>query len=86
MNMLLAVKLLWRGAECWKECLKLLSIAEQAANSEVLVSESGEFGQDFGGFIVRRRFVFCSLKYVCFPSFHMKMSNFYPPFLLSLPF
>lgn len=49
------VKLLWRGAKCWKECLKLLSIAEQAVSSEELVSESGEFGQDFGGFIVRRR-------------------------------
>ncbi|XVF48471.1 hypothetical protein PTKIN_Ptkin03bG0192900 [Pterospermum kingtungense] len=49
------VKLLWRGAECWKECLKLLSIAEQAVSSEELVSESGEFGQDFDGFIVRRR-------------------------------
>ncbi|KAK8299664.1 hypothetical protein V6Z12_D05G337000 [Gossypium hirsutum] len=22
------VKLLWRGAECWEECMKLLSIAE----------------------------------------------------------
>ncbi|KAE8678703.1 WD repeat-containing protein 76-like [Hibiscus syriacus] len=50
------VKLLWRGAECWKECLKLLSIAEQAVSSEEdLVSESGEFDQDFGGFLVRRR-------------------------------
>ncbi|MFQ6650913.1 hypothetical protein Gotur_022938 [Gossypium turneri] len=42
------VKLLWRGAECWKECMKLLSIAEQAVSSEEdLVSLSGEFGQDF---------------------------------------
>ncbi|XP_022731508.1 uncharacterized protein LOC111286016 isoform X1 [Durio zibethinus] len=49
------VKLLWRGAECWKECLKLLSIAEQAVSSEELDSENGEYGQDFGGFIVRRR-------------------------------
>ncbi|GMI84360.1 hypothetical protein like AT2G22650 [Hibiscus trionum] len=50
------VKLLWRGAECWKECLKLLSIAEEAVSSEEnLGSESGEFDQDFGGFLVRRR-------------------------------
>ncbi|KAK8515411.1 hypothetical protein V6N13_139612 [Hibiscus sabdariffa] len=47
------VKLLWRGAECWKECLKLLSIAEHAVSSEEnLVSESGEFDH---GFLVRRR-------------------------------
>ncbi|XVE71089.1 hypothetical protein DITRI_Ditri10aG0122400 [Diplodiscus trichospermus] len=49
------VKLLWRGAECWNESLKLLSIAEEAVSSEKLVSESGEFGQEFGDFIVRRR-------------------------------
>ncbi|KAK6236888.1 hypothetical protein SCA6_012225 [Theobroma cacao] len=49
------VKLLWKGAECWKECLKLLSIAEQAVSSEELDSETGQFGHDFGGFIVRRR-------------------------------
>ncbi|XP_075675203.1 uncharacterized protein LOC142643147 isoform X3 [Castanea sativa] len=36
-------KLLWRGAECWNECLKLLSIAEAAAP------------QNFNGSIVRRR-------------------------------
>ncbi|KAG8471918.1 hypothetical protein CXB51_036218 [Gossypium anomalum] len=51
------VKLLWRGVECWKECMKLLSIAEQAVSSEEdLVSLSGEFDQDFGGILDRRRF------------------------------
>ncbi|KAH1033255.1 hypothetical protein J1N35_045429 [Gossypium stocksii] len=50
------VKLLWRGAECWKECMKLLSIAEQAVSSEEdLVSLSGEFDKDFGGILDRRR-------------------------------
>ncbi|OMO61779.1 FAD dependent oxidoreductase [Corchorus capsularis] len=49
------VKLLWRGAECWKEGLNLLSIAEQAISSEELDSETGEFSEGFGGFIVRRR-------------------------------
>ncbi|KAK5773145.1 hypothetical protein PVK06_049450 [Gossypium arboreum] len=50
------VKLLWSGAECWKECMKLLSIAEQAVSSEEdFVSLSGEFDQDFGGILDRRR-------------------------------
>lgn len=53
----LAVKLLWQGAECWNECLKLLSIAETAAlafgepNSEI-----GDPAQKFSNFVVRRRF------------------------------
>ncbi|TYH93016.1 hypothetical protein ES332_A13G224600v1 [Gossypium tomentosum] len=59
------VKLLWRGAECWKECMKLLSIAEQAVSSEEdFVSLSGEFDQDFGGILDRRRFVFV-LHFTC---------------------
>lgn len=43
--MFLAGKLLTWGDECWKECVKLLSIAEAAA------------GQNSDGFIVRRRFL-----------------------------
>lgn len=77
---MLAVKLLWRGAKCWKECLKLLSIAEQAVSSEELVSESGEFGQDFGGFIVRRRFVFVLLDMLSFSNFTCKCPVFSLPF------
>ncbi|KAJ9163000.1 hypothetical protein P3X46_022723 [Hevea brasiliensis] len=48
-------KLLWRGAECWKECLMLLSIAERAAFSEESNFELGQPGQCFDSFIVRRR-------------------------------
>ncbi|CAL5400499.1 unnamed protein product [Camellia sinensis] len=48
-------KLLWRGAECWTESLKLLSIAEAAAGSNVFDSECQEFAQNSDGFIVRRR-------------------------------
>lgn len=51
------VKPLWKGAECWKECLELLSIAEAAVGSNESDSETGEFGQNLNGFIVRRRFV-----------------------------
>lgn len=54
---IIAVKLLWRGAECWKECLMLLSIAEMAALSKESNSELGGSGQCFDSFIVRRRFL-----------------------------
>ena len=48
-------KLLWQGAECWNECLKLLSIAEAA------------IPQNFNGFIVRRRFFsHCITPLFCF--------------------
>jgi hypothetical protein len=43
--MFLAGKLLTWGAECWKESVKLLTIAEAAA------------GQNSDSFIVRRRFL-----------------------------
>lgn len=44
----MAAKLLWRGAECWKESLMLLSAAEAAI---------GQLGHDDpDSFIVRRRF------------------------------
>ncbi|XP_012071448.1 uncharacterized protein LOC105633467 isoform X2 [Jatropha curcas] len=48
-------KLLWRGAECWRECLMLLSVAERAAILKESTFEHGEFGQAVDGFIVRRR-------------------------------
>ncbi|WJZ98265.1 hypothetical protein VitviT2T_016804 [Vitis vinifera] len=47
-------KLLWRGAECWKESLNLLSIAEAAWHSRESTSETQEFDQELNGFIVRR--------------------------------
>ncbi|XP_052182092.1 uncharacterized protein LOC127794866 [Diospyros lotus] len=49
------VKLLWRGAECWRESLKLLSIAEAAVGCSKLESESNCYTQSSDGFIVRRR-------------------------------
>ncbi|XP_031257974.1 uncharacterized protein LOC116115999 [Pistacia vera] len=48
-------KLLWRGAECWKESLKLLSIAEAAICSGESNSEMVESGPNLGEFVVRRR-------------------------------
>ncbi|KAJ0030457.1 hypothetical protein Pint_14675 [Pistacia integerrima] len=48
-------KLLWRGAECWKESLKLLSIAEAAISSGESNSEMEESGPNLSEFVVRRR-------------------------------
>ncbi|XP_024026073.1 uncharacterized protein LOC21399696 [Morus notabilis] len=45
-------KLLWRGAECWNECLRLLSTAETAA----MCSDDFDLGvSDFHGLIVQKR-------------------------------
>lgn len=33
--LLLAVKVLWRGEDCWNECLRLLSVAERALEARV---------------------------------------------------
>ncbi|XP_038879763.1 uncharacterized protein LOC120071512 [Benincasa hispida] len=48
------VKLLWEGAECWAECLKLLSVAESAVHPKELDSERDEC-QNMNEFIVLRR-------------------------------
>lgn len=48
-------KLLWQGAECWKECLKLLNVAETAVSSNQFNTGTGESDMSFGNFIVRRR-------------------------------
>lgn len=54
--LMLAAKLLWKGGECWKECLELLSVAEAAIDLEYSNSIT-ESGQNFSEFVVRRRFV-----------------------------
>lgn len=48
-------KLLWQGEECWKECLKLLSVAEAAAGYKECNWEVQESERNRSGFIVRRR-------------------------------
>ncbi|VVB02275.1 unnamed protein product [Arabis nemorensis] len=49
-------KLLWHGAECWRECLELLNVAETAASSTYpSVAEKGDCNDSFGNFMVRRR-------------------------------
>ncbi|XP_031742853.1 uncharacterized protein LOC101203097 isoform X2 [Cucumis sativus] len=48
------VKLLWKGAECWAECLKLLSVAESALHPKELDSEMDEC-QNMNELIVLRR-------------------------------
>lgn len=52
---ILAAKLLWQGEACWKECLKLLRIAEAAAGYKECNWEVQESEQNRSGFIVRRR-------------------------------
>lgn len=49
-----AVKLLWQGAACWRETLKLLHIAEEAEHYEALNGEEEE--ELFHSSIVKRRF------------------------------
>ncbi|KAK1395927.1 DAO domain-containing protein [Heracleum sosnowskyi] len=49
------VKPLWRSMECWKESLKLLSIAEAAVESNKLNAGSQESGHGSDDFVVRRR-------------------------------
>ncbi|XP_048323536.2 uncharacterized protein LOC107427083 isoform X2 [Ziziphus jujuba] len=44
-------KLLWRGAECWNESMKLLSVAEAAMGFK----ETAQLDPEFQGLIVRRR-------------------------------
>ncbi|CAD5319223.1 unnamed protein product [Arabidopsis thaliana] len=48
-------KLLWHGAECWRECLELLNVAETAASSSYQSTENRDFSESFGNFMVRRR-------------------------------
>ncbi|GMH04478.1 hypothetical protein Nepgr_006317 [Nepenthes gracilis] len=49
------VKLLWMGAECWTECLNLLSVAEEAATSLESNNMGPSCGQNTDGHIIRRR-------------------------------
>ncbi|CAL9222724.1 unnamed protein product [Arabidopsis halleri] len=46
-------KLLWHGAECWRECLELLNVAETAASYPP--ADKGDSNESFGNFMVRRR-------------------------------
>ncbi|KAI3724367.1 hypothetical protein L2E82_36139 [Cichorium intybus] len=49
------VKPLWRAAECWKENLKLLNIAETAIQTKESSFKNGELAQSSYGFIARTR-------------------------------
>ncbi|KAJ8767868.1 hypothetical protein K2173_020808 [Erythroxylum novogranatense] len=50
-------KLLWRGADCFRECLALLSIAEAAicSNGSNSLAGVGDSSSDLDNFLVRRR-------------------------------
>lgn len=39
-------KVLWRGGECWKECLKLLTVAEGAVQAKGLSLDASSFNFD----------------------------------------
>ncbi|RDX71871.1 hypothetical protein CR513_48718, partial [Mucuna pruriens] len=47
------VKLLWEGAQCWKESMKLLKVAEEASVSKDC--RTGEFGEDMKAFVAHKR-------------------------------
>ncbi|XP_030546650.1 putative thiamine biosynthesis oxidoreductase ThiO isoform X1 [Rhodamnia argentea] len=49
------VKLLWQGAECWKECLKLLKIAERVVHKRNSNPQNVKLEWNLGDSIIRRR-------------------------------
>lgn len=49
------LKPLWRGEQCWRECLHLLSVAEAAASAASVKSTDDGRGQTTHDYIVRRR-------------------------------
>ncbi|KAK9098407.1 hypothetical protein Syun_025452 [Stephania yunnanensis] len=51
-------KLLWRGADCWRECLRLLNIAETTVASCKSDTPSLDFKRDANETIVWRRGIF----------------------------
>ncbi|XP_022135025.1 uncharacterized protein LOC111007124 isoform X2 [Momordica charantia] len=51
---MMTVKLLWKGAECWADCLRLLSVAESTLHSKELDSEM-DGCQNMHEFVVLRR-------------------------------
>lgn len=48
-------KVLWRGAECWKECLELLTVAENAAQTKIPENIAHDSSCGSEGPIVLRR-------------------------------
>jgi len=62
------VKLLWEGAQCWKESMELLRVAEEASVSKDY--RTGESAEDMEAFVAHKRFL-------VFFSFHQL--NLVPP-------
>lgn len=54
------VKPLWRGEQCWRECLHLLSVAEAAASAASVQSTDDGRGQRTHDYIVRRSVIITS--------------------------
>lgn len=69
------VKLLWEGAQCWKESMKLLRVAEEASVSKDC--RTGESAEDMKAFVAHKRF---------FSFFSFQKLNTVPPQLLQNSF
>ena len=66
----MSVKPLWKGAECWAECLKLLSVAESALRSKELDLEMDGYHNMNGSVVLRRSvtsFLLASERYILIP-------------------
>lgn len=48
------VKLLWEGAQCWKESMELLRVAEEASVSKDY--RTGESTENMEAFVAHKRF------------------------------
>lgn len=87
----LAVKLLWRGEECWNEFLNLLNVAEDAAAASSHAMDVGPHGeQNTDRLIVRKKLVdLIPFLWVVFIDFHdfpllrTKVMRINPSFILT---
>lgn len=67
-------KLLWRGAECWKECQKLLNIAETAEHMRTSDLVDQDLASSSDGPLIHRRcsfssvwWLYCTIFFITFP-------------------
>lgn len=73
----LTAKLLWRGAECWKECLKLLNIAETAENARTSYLGAQDLASSSDGLLIQRRCAFSSVWWFYCTIFLVHFWDFY---------
>lgn len=70
----LTAKLLWRGAECWKECQKLLNIAETIEHMRTSDLVDQDLANSSEGPLIQRRcpfspvwWLYCTIFFITFP-------------------